>query len=319
MTSIQTPTPSRIVLVDKPQGPSSHDAVRLLRRALQIRRIGHAGTLDPMATGLLVMGVGQGTKLLPYLMAQDKAYIATVRLGMETDTLDAEGKAVTTLPVPSLDTQRLREATAGFLGRIDQYPPIYSALKLDGVALYKRARRGEDVTPPARQVEVFRLEASIVDAETLKFSLVVGKGFYVRSFARDISRRLGSCGHLIQLRRERSGPFPIQNAVSWSSLERMTRGDPKAADEVNASLLTLTDACEGLPIVQLDAQACVAAAQGKVLRVDTFENVNRELIPEDRPLALISPDKALVAIAMRHGDDIRVLRGFSLESPRPPS
>lgn len=318
MTSIQTPTPSRIALVDKPQGPSSHDAVRLLRRALHTRSIGHAGTLDPMATGLLVMGVGQGTKLLPYLMAQDKAYTAIVRLGVETDTLDAEGKAVTTLEVPSLDEKRLREITSGYLGEIDQYPPIYSALKQDGVALYKRARRGEDVTPAARQVEVFRLEASIVDAVTLKFSMVVGKGFYVRSFARDISRKLGSCGHLIQLRRERSGPFHVQDAVSWSSLESMTRGDSKAADEVNASLLTLTEACQCIPNVQLSSQDCVAAAQGKVLSVDALEDVSRGLIPEDQPLALIGPDKALVAIAMRYGDVVRVRRGFNLEAPSLP-
>lgn len=264
-----------------------------------------------MATGLLVMGVEQGTKLLPYLTAHNKAYTATVRLGVETDTLDAEGVAVSKLGVPSLDAQALREVAAQYLGKISQCPPIYSALKQDGVALYKRARRGEEVTAAARQVEVFSIEASIVDAVTLSFRLVVGKGFYVRSFARDIARDLGSCGHLIQLRRERSGPFGVQNAVSWSELERMAHGDVGATDDINAAVLTLTEACQGIPSIALNALECVAAAQGKVLSVQAF--ATGEVIPEGTPLALTGPGHALVAIAMRHGDEIRVRRGFSVE------
>ncbi len=304
---------SHVLLVDKAQGMSSHDVVRLLRRALHLRSIGHAGTLDPMATGLLVMGIGQGTKLLPYLMAQVKAYTATVRLGVETDTLDAEGTIIRTAPVPSLSEADVKAATRGFLGKISQTSPVFSAIKQDGIALYKRARRGEHVEAPSRQVDVFEVQARYVDAVTLEFQLVVGKGFYVRSFARDIAHALGTCGHLIQLRRLESGGFSVDRSVKTALIERMIAGDVNAAQEVHARLLTLVEACRDWPTLELTHEGYQAVRHGKVLMTSAFEHTCWETIPAGEPLALISSTYGLAAIGVRNGDVIRVQRGFNPE------
>src|SRR5262245_5092343 len=182
-----------VLIVDKAEGPTSHDVVRLARRVFGTRAVGHAGTLDPMASGVLVLGIGEGTKLLAHLGADDKRYAARVTLGAETDTLDALGQVTARAPVPAgLDLAQVRTAAQGFLGTITQRAPEYSALKQGGEPLYARVRRGEAVTAPEREVMVHALAIESVGADSIQLTLHCGKGFYVRSLARDLARALGT-------------------------------------------------------------------------------------------------------------------------------
>ncbi|MCB9709450.1 MAG: tRNA pseudouridine(55) synthase TruB [Myxococcales bacterium] len=314
MTLTGIPLPSCILLVDKSAGMTSHDVVRKLRRLLGIKRIGHAGTLDPMATGLLIMGIGQGTKLLPYLMAHKKTYQAQVRLGMETDTLDSEGEPVQHGPVPPLSTRRIAEVLASFTGKISQEPPVFSALKRDGVALYKRARRGEKIEVSSREVEAFALAARLLDPSTLECELVVGQGFYVRSFARDIGRALGTFGHLAMLRRTRSGIFDVSQALNLRALEADAAAWTSAKAALTARTIALGAACAGLAEVVLSGQGVLDAQHGKLLGMEACQEGSWGEIPEHVPLALFGPGRALVAIAERKANCIKVRRGFSPEA-----
>jgi tRNA pseudouridine55 synthase len=214
-----------VLVIDKPRGPTSHDVVRRLRRALGVRAIGHAGTLDPMATGVLVVAVGEATKLVPWLTAHDKGYEATVALGIETDTLDAEGAEVRrvapsvalceALAARDVETwPALRAALEDERARTLQTPPAYSAIRTGGERAHARARRGERLELAPRPVVVHRLRVVDASAEppSLQVSLDVGKGYYVRALARDLAGALGTVGHLTALRRTRSGCFTLADA-----------------------------------------------------------------------------------------------------------
>ena len=296
-----------ILLVDKPRGPTSHDVVQWARRALGTRAIGHAGTLDPMATGLLVLAVGEGTKLVPYLTADDKRYLATVALGVETDTLDADALA----PSEPITLERAREAARSFLGAHRQRPPTFSAIKIAGVPMHARARKGERVEAPEREVHVHALLVTRVvegaGRAELDLDVTAAKGFYVRSLARDLARALGTRGHLSALRRVRSGPFSVEEAISGDLLRSASR-DPEAALGVRAALRSLRDACRALPEVVLDDRGSQDAFHGRAIDpsrvVRGCEHAGREAV------ALIDAAGALIAIGSYAGDVIRVLRGF---------
>lgn len=290
-----------VLVVDKPKGPTSHDVVARARKALGTGSIGHAGTLDPMATGVLVLGVGEGTKLLRWLVADDKAYQAAVSLGAETDTLDAEGAVTERAPVPPLDRARVEAVAARFVGTYAQHPPAYSAIKVGGEALYEKARRGETVEVEAREVTVRRLAIESVEADRIALAVECAKGFYVRSLARDLARALETRGHLVALRRTQSGAFTLADAVEMDAIERAASGDEGARVALRARLLPLADACREMPKVVLDARALEDARHGRPVRA--------EAPPGDGPLALVSTDGALVAIAERRGERLQVLRG----------
>ncbi len=212
---------SGVLLVDKPVGPSSHQVVARIRKALQQRRVGHAGTLDPAASGLLVVGVGAGTRLLTFLVGLDKTYEATIRLGVGTVTDDAEGD-VTSAPGCS-DAVDVPAALEQFRGPLRQRPSAVSAIKVDGRRAYQRVRSGEDVHLPARDVTVHRLELTDTRADTtpdgvavldVDVTMSVTTGTYVRAIARDLGQSLGSAGHLTALRRTAVGPFQVASAVA---------------------------------------------------------------------------------------------------------
>ncbi len=216
------PSPG-LVIVDKPGGFTSHDVVARLRRILRTRKIGHAGTLDPMATGVLVCGVERGTKLLGHLALDTKAYTATIRLGAATTTDDAEGEIVSTTAAEGLDEQAIRAGMATLTGAIEQVPSSVSAIKIDGKRAYARVRAGEDVVLPARPVTVsaFDLHAvrrgdGVVD---LDVEVACSSGTYVRALARDLGAGLGVGGHLTALRRTRVGPFTLAHARTLADLE----------------------------------------------------------------------------------------------------
>jgi tRNA pseudouridine55 synthase len=205
-----------IVLVDKPSGPTSHDIVEAARHALAIRRIGHTGTLDPLATGLLLLGVGEGTKLTPFLSELDKTYECTARLGARSTTYDAMGaiKAVAEpAALASLDREQIERAVARFRGAIEQKPPAFSAIKVAGRPMYSYARRGEEIVAKPRRVRVYSLDVIAWNPPDLELRTRVSSGAYVRSIVHDLGEALGVGGYVSRLRRTRIGPFDVADAV----------------------------------------------------------------------------------------------------------
>jgi len=238
---------SGILVVDKTAGATSFDAVALARKRLGVRRIGHAGTLDPPATGVLPLLVGEATKLSPYLMDQDKEYVTTVRFGVTTDTHDLAGHVLSETPVTGLTRERLEAACRGFVGRITQVPPMYSAVHHEGRRLYELAREGVEVERAPRDVVVSAIEVQAVGATSATLRIVCGKGTYVRVLAAELGRALDYGGAVERLVRTRVGPFALAEAVAWSELE------DAPASALWARVLPLDAALAHLPAARLDA------------------------------------------------------------------
>jgi tRNA pseudouridine55 synthase len=211
-----------VLLVDKPTDHTSHDVVARLRRKLNMKRIGHAGTLDPMATGLLIMLIGKATRISQYLISLDKEYEGTITLGAMTDSQDADGTVMETRPVPPLTEAELKTAMNSFLGDQYQMPPMYSAIKIDGVPLYKSARKGEDVVREPRFIRVMSFDLTRFALPQLDFRLRSSKGTYVRTVAHDLGQKLGCGAHLSALRRTATDRFNISQAMTLDAIEAMT-------------------------------------------------------------------------------------------------
>jgi tRNA pseudouridine55 synthase len=211
-----------ILIIDKPAGMTSHDVVKRVRRATKVRQVGHAGTLDPMATGVLVVCLGQATRVSEYLLGHDKAYHATIRLGVETNTYDADGEVIATNEV-NVDRAGVERALAQFSGEIQQVPPMYSALKRDGQKLYELARQGIEIEREARTVTVHSIELRDYQAPDITIDVQCSAGTYIRSIAHDLGAALGTGGHLIDLRRTAAGPFTIDQAISLEAFEAAAR------------------------------------------------------------------------------------------------
>jgi tRNA pseudouridine55 synthase len=207
-----------LVVVDKPAGMTSHDVVARVRRLAGTRKVGHAGTLDPMATGVLVLGLDRGTRLLGHLTLTDKRYDATIRLGATTTTDDAEGEVVETRPTDGLTDEGVRAALASFVGPIDQVPSSVSAVKVDGRRAYARVRAGEQVDLPSRRVTVHDLGVTALDLPSVEISVHCSSGTYIRAIARDLGTALGVGGHLTALRRTAVGPFTLHDACTLDDL-----------------------------------------------------------------------------------------------------
>lgn len=213
--------PDGVLLVDKPRGCTSHDVVDSVRRLYGTRRVGHAGTLDPMATGLLIVLVGRATKASDLLMAQDKEYLGEATLGTVTDTQDAEGQAVETNAVPTLTEDQVREAMATMVGDQCQVPPMHSAKKIGGRKLYDLARKGVEVAREPRPITIAEFELLSWESPRINFRVRCSKGTYVRTLAHDLGRRLGPGAHLSMLRRTRSGRIDVAEAASLQALGAM--------------------------------------------------------------------------------------------------
>ena len=233
--TLSNATPDGVLLVDKAAGMTSHDVVALVRRRLQIKKVGHCGTLDPIATGLLLLTLGRGTKIQDLLMAEDKEYAGTLRLGVITSTQDREGEVLETREVPPLSAETIRAAFEKFRGDFYQMPPMVSAIKKGGVPLYKLARQGKTVEREPRLVHVYRYSVNRVALPEIDFTVLCSKGFYVRTYAHDIGAALGCGAHLSELRRVKSGRFHVANAVS---VEMIKNCDPR---EVVARVLALPE------------------------------------------------------------------------------
>lgn len=224
-----------VLLVDKAPGMTSHDVVAMVRRALNTKKVGHCGTLDPLATGLLIIVIGRGTKIQDLLMSEDKEYVGTMKLGVMTDSQDADGEVLETRPVPEYTTEEIKAAFARFDGDFYQMPPMVSAIKKDGVPLYKLARQGKTVEREPRFVHVFAHELRQVALPEIEFRVVCSKGFYVRTYAFDIGNVLGCGAHLKTLRRTKSGKFTLEYAITVDDLRE------KPAAEIKAKILSLPE------------------------------------------------------------------------------
>jgi tRNA pseudouridine55 synthase len=210
------------LLVDKPAGPTSHDVVNEIRRQFGIKKVGHAGTLDPNATGLLIILLGRGTKLSEKLMSSDKVYEGSIKFGEETDSYDADGELVASLPVMPMTLEELNEAADSFVGDIMQEPPMVSAVKQGGVPLYKLARKGIEVERKARLIHVYTYRFLRYEEPIGWFRVACTKGTYVRSLAHDLGQKLGCGAHLETLRRITSGRFEVADSVPFEEALRMT-------------------------------------------------------------------------------------------------
>lgn len=223
------------LLIDKPAGWTSHDVVAKVRGHFRLEKVGHCGTLDPMATGLLIIVLGKATKLSEKLMSADKVYEGTMRLGETTDSYDADGELVETRPVPSLTTEMLNEAAASFLGDQLQVPPMVSAKKIGGVPLYKLARKGQEVYREARPVHLYTYRFHDYEEPFAYFRVSCTKGTYVRSLAHDLGQKLGCGAHLTALRRTASGKFDLKDASPLEDILQFSR------EELVAHVLPLLD------------------------------------------------------------------------------
>jgi tRNA pseudouridine55 synthase len=283
---------SGVLYVDKPVGMSSHDVVAVVRRAARNKRVGHAGTLDPFATGLLVIAVGPCTRLLPYIVGEPKVYDAVIRFGTETDTDDRTGAVVREAAPPPLSSllepasPMRRAAEAQLTGRIDQVPPSYSAKHVDGQRAYELARKGRDVSLPPVAVMVHAWEWLDATGDLLTVRITCGGGTYIRALARDLGRVLGSAAHCAELRRVASGPAQVNDAVT---LERLV---PGAIAEGGVALHAPLAVLGALAHQPLDDQQMMHLRHGRALRA-TVPGAHAALLDGDR----------VVAIAERIADD----------------
>lgn len=275
------------MLIDKPAGRTSHDVVATARRALGIARIGHAGTLDPFATGLLVLLIGRATRLLPYLEGEPKVYDATIRFGFETDTDDATGEATRRAALPP--GQAVADGMRQLTGALEQSPPAYSAKKVSGRRAYAAARRGRPIALKPATIAVHSWRTVHETAEDLRVIVVCSSGTYVRALARDLGRLADSAAHLAALRRLASGPFTVEQADTIDDLKAGV-----------ARLHPLQAGIPSMPATQLNADGIRRLTRGQPVSATT----------EAARVALLDHDDALVAIGQREGDVIRPVLVF---------
>jgi tRNA pseudouridine55 synthase len=289
------------IILDKPIGLGSTTAVsavkRILREAgLPKTKVGHGGTLDPLASGVLPIALGEATKLAGRMLDATKAYDFTIHFGEETDTLDREGQVVTTSETrPSReDVDRVLPL---FTGPIEQVPPTYSALKIEGKAAYARARSGEEVKLQSRKVTISKLKLLESSPDSVTLSAIVSKGTYIRSLARDIARELGTAGHVTYLRRTRAGPFDIERAISLDFLEQAAK-----AQQLDGAVVPLQAALDDIPALP------VTPDQARLLR----HGQKLVGIPAQPGLCVAMLEETPVALVEATVDGLKVVRGFNL-------
>ena len=291
--------PPALLLVDKPGGMTSHDVVARARRVLSVRRVGHAGTLDPMATGLLVLGVGSATRLLGHLSGSDKTYQATVRLGQATVTDDREGEVTATTSAAAATEDDVRAALAALVGDLQQVPSSVSAVKVEGRRSYDRVRAGEEFELPARPVTVYRIDVHRVvrptpDLVDVDLTVSCSTGTYVRAIARDAGAALGVGGHLTALRRTSSGPFRTEDARPVEETAEALAGAGSGP-----GVLPLTDAARRVfPVRELTAEEAVALGHGQRVPATGAPGLHAAVGPGDRLVALVEDSGSVARVTV---------------------
>jgi len=278
--------PSGLLFMDKPAGMTSRDIDNKIQRLFHTRRVGHLGTLDPFATGLLIVAVNEATKYLPYLPDEEKTYIAELVLGKKTDTGDYTGNVVEESPIPSLTHERVKEVLASMVGSMEQLPPMTSAIKVDGVALYELAHKGIEVERKKRPIFIHSLSLLSLDEEKLSFVATVSKGTYIRTLGEDIAERLGTVGHLSALRRIKVGQMDLTHSVTLEEVGEKDLREPSAFIEY--------------PRIELREEDSRKARNGVKLNFDASS---------DR-LLLLFEGKALAIYERQEGTLFRCLRGL---------
>jgi len=283
-------TTDGLVVVDKPAGWTSHDVVARLRKIYGLRRVGHAGTLDPDATGVLLVGLGRATRLLRFLTDTGKVYRGEVAFGVATDTLDAAGNETARQPMPALTQQDLQAVLTRFLGTIAQIPPMVSAIKVEGRRLHEMARAGEVIERAPRTVRIDRIDIeAFVPGDHPRAQLLVecGSGTYIRSLAADLGEAVGGCAHLAWLRRLQVGPFPVEEA---HTLEQIAETPEKV-------VLPLAEAVRHLPRVDVDDETARGVRHGAVFPATALTAGGEE--DDAGPFAVVGPDGILLALYQR--------------------
>jgi tRNA pseudouridine55 synthase len=291
-----------VVLIDKPVGPSAFDAIKVVRRNFATRKVGHAGTLDPMASGLMVICTGRYTRLVPFLQDTVKVYRAVVRLGQSTASDDVETEVTREAPVPSMDEPHIAQVLKKFEGQVLQTPPIFSALKHRGMRLYQLARAGSDLQVPPRTVQIDRVSVCTFDAPFLEIEVVCHKGTYIRSLARDIGLALGTVAHLYALRRTHTSGFSVTEAVPMDLLA-LEKDPQRLLQYVVPAARALSSV---MPQVMLHAADVPKMRNGNLLPLADYPGVS----PDAANIALLDDVAELCAIATVQGEWLRPTRVF---------
>ncbi len=299
------------IVLDKPVGMTSTHAVSVVKRLFTARRAGHAGTLDPLASGLLPIALGEATKTVPFVMDGRKAYSFTVRWGQERDTDDAEGRVVAASDLRA-SPDDIRKLLPDFTGTIAQVPPRFSAIKIDGERAYDLAREGEVVELAERPVEIHRLElVATPDADHAVLAAECGKGTYVRALARDMGRRLGCCGHVVALRRTAVGPFSEEQAVTVDALQQWVQAPPEGATP-SAVLLPVAAGLASLPALSVSRADAARLARGQAVLLRGRD------APIMEGFVAVSTQGSLIALAAVEQGELRPRRIFNLAQAAPP-
>ena len=304
-----------VLVIDKPKGWTSHDVVARVRKILRIKKAGHGGTLDPLATGVLPIYLNEGTKLVPFNLEGIKEYIATMKLGQETDTLDADGEIVAESKGFSCTRQEIEEVLKRFRGVIRQVPPLFSAIKQGGLPLYKRARWGEKPLLRAREVVIHSLGLQDFSYPLATVSLTCGRGAYVRALGADIGRALGCGAYLVDLRRVRSGKFSLEQALSLDDLTQLVE-QGKAGDQI----IPLKDGVDIASEIRVEKEVAERVRQGRPLHLSDLPPGDWDWLKGGQKVRLLHGADQLLAIAESRMDEgalptepplvLRILRVF---------
>ncbi|WP_205701457.1 tRNA pseudouridine(55) synthase TruB [Herpetosiphon llansteffanensis] len=284
--------------IDKPQGITSTDVVRVVKRTARMKRVGHGGTLDPMATGVLPIALGNATRLLEYLQEEDrKAYTATLLLGITTDSDDAEGAVIAESAVPALEPSLIESVLSQFRGAIEQVPPQYAAIRVDGKRMYEYAREGTHIELPARPITIDQLDLLAWDAQQLTIAVDCSKGTYIRALARDIGALLGCGAHLTALRRTRAGAFDLSTSIALAELDQQP-------EVLAAALLPPQAAIANWPLISLPEAVVADVRMGRVVQVESAAE----------RVGLLDQTGQLVAIAVLRETGYQPIKVFAPEA-----
>ncbi len=286
-----------VLVIDKPKGWTSHDVVARVRKMLRVKKAGHGGTLDPLATGVLPIYLGEGTKLVPFNLEGKKEYVATMRLGQETDTLDAEGRLVAEKQDFSCSRSEIEEVLPRFRGTIRQIPPLFSAIKKDGQPLYRRARAGETPLLSERETTIYSLSLKGVADPFVTIEVTCSRGTYVRSLCADIGKALGCGAHLVELRRLRSGKFTIEQALRLEDLSQLIE-----REALKERVISLKDSVDIPREIRVTPAAAAKVRQGQYLRPGDLPEEERSLLPKGQRVCLLDGADKLLAVAEARGN-----------------
>lgn len=290
---MQAQHPSGIIVVDKPPNISSAKVVARVKHLLNAKKVGHAGTLDPFAEGVLICCINEATRLARFLLAGSKTYTAILKLGVETDTQDVTGTVIATRPVTGCTENRIRTTVEHFIGSIEQQPPIFSALKHRGTPLYKLARQGRPVQKPARQVHISKIKILEINLPLVHLEVACSAGTYIRTLSADIGKKLGCGGHLLALKRTQSSGFTLQQAIALPQLEKQALNR-----QANGSLISMTDALADMPACKAGQNLMKKIKHGQpICKTDIdFERSSENLTEDDTHLKVVDADNALLAV-----------------------